>query len=308
VKQFAVVLAADDHYARPLGVVLRSLIEHLGPDRRPDIYVLSDGMSVDSKARILRIAERAHSAKLIRWVEVEPELLGGLEGEAHLTRASYIRLLAPRLLPPQVGRVLYLDTDVLVRADVTDLSCLELNGLPAAAARDVMFANVPHPRLGEVTDYFNTGVLVVDLDAWRTNGFPERVIAVGEERSDLRFADQDAMHLVGTAWQELEPEWNVQLGFLWGPEQTGHLEDERERLTRDARIMHFTGSAKPWFFDSRLPGIVAWMQTLFRSAWYTPFEAVCWLAPWLLKRMIVRFGGAGAVRAGKRVRTVAWRR
>jgi lipopolysaccharide biosynthesis glycosyltransferase len=305
--RFGVVLAADDRYARPLAVVLRSLLENVGPARRPVVYVLSDGMTVDSKARIFRIAQRANAANLIRWVDMESELPREPQGAGHLSRATYARLLMPRLLPLYVERALYLDTDVLVRGDVTELLRLELDGRPIAAARDVMFAKVPHPTLGPVTDYFNAGVLVIDLDAWRTSGFPERVLACAEQRDDLRFADQDAMHVVGTEWQELEPQWNVQLGFLWGPERSAHFREERVRLTRDARIMHFTGSAKPWFFDSPVRGTAMWVQTLLRSGWYTTIEAVRWLLPWVLKRLIARVGGSGAVGAAKRVRAVVGR-
>jgi lipopolysaccharide biosynthesis glycosyltransferase len=307
-NEFAVVLAADDRYARPLAVVLRSLLEHLDPVSRPAVYILADGISANSRARIARVAERASAPDVVRWVDMQAELPEGLGTAAYLSRATYARLLTPRLLPAHVKRALYLDTDVLVRGDVTHLARLDLNGRSIAAARDVMFANLPHPTLGHVTDYFNAGVLVIDLDAWRTNGLPERVLACAQERTDLRFADQDALHVVGIEWQELEPEWNVQLGFLWGPERTGHLNDERVRLTRDARIMHFTGSAKPWFFDSRVRGGSLWIRTLLRSGWYSGLEAAGWMLPWLVKRFVARVGGGTGVSAGKRVRRLLLRR
>jgi lipopolysaccharide biosynthesis glycosyltransferase len=304
-QRAAIVLVADERYARSLAVVLRSLLEHL--TAQPEIYVLSDGISDESKARVLRVAGRAGAAQGLRWIEIEPAQLGHLEGAAHVTRASYGRLLAPRLLPAHLSRAVYLDTDVLIRGDVSHLLEIDLHGKPIAAARDTMFATVPHPTLGEVTDYFNSGVMVLDLDAWRESGLSERAMARAKDRTEMWFADQDVMNILGVDWHELDQEWNVQMGFLWRPEQAERFADLRERLTRGGYVLHYTGGAKPWFFDTPVPHTLGWNRALARSGWYGRFEIVGWIVPWLAKRMVVRIGGWTAVNLGKRARAFAWR-
>ena len=44
-----VVCAADDGYAMPLAVTIRSLIDHLGKDRRVQLFVLDGGLSAASR-------------------------------------------------------------------------------------------------------------------------------------------------------------------------------------------------------------------------------------------------------------------
>jgi lipopolysaccharide biosynthesis glycosyltransferase len=94
-------------------------------------------------------------------------------------------------------------------------------------------------RLGiEGNRYFNSGVLVCDLTAWRTRRVGERALAFARSAGNrLVLWDQDALNatLVGD-WLELPEKWN-----RWAS-SVGPLED---------CIIHFTMSPKPWHADYR---------------------------------------------------------
>ena len=82
--------------------------------------------------------------------------------------------------------------------------------------------------------YFNSGVMVIDMQSWRE-------LEVGKQVMDLlvgdlptRSVDQDALNAV--LWDRfvpLEPEWNA--AGRWVSTDAGK-----------ARIVHFVGDEKPW--------------------------------------------------------------
>ena len=93
----------------------------------------------------------------------------------------YYRLLAPHLLPEKLDRILYLDPDILVINSLRPLWDTNLDGnLFAAASHTGLteFANdVNRIRLGTESDYFNSGVLLMDLSACRKEIVPDDVFA-----------------------------------------------------------------------------------------------------------------------------------
>jgi lipopolysaccharide biosynthesis glycosyltransferase len=161
---------------------------------------------------------------------------------------------------PDATRLIYLDSDVLVRADLGPL-WREPTELAVAAVRDLKcptFATgLPHAiaALGVApeTPYYNSGVLLLNLDAWRRENLTQRATGyIHDHGTTIKFADQDPLNAV-TAGRvhELDPVWNAQVAPMndraiveRDRTEQGVLADLKT-LRREARIVHFTGY-KPW--------------------------------------------------------------
>jgi lipopolysaccharide biosynthesis glycosyltransferase len=291
--QAALVFACDENQARGLAVAMSSALQHLSGDVSPVVYVLDAGIAAGSRERLVNVAF-AEGVE-VAWIYVPPARLsqvdatvpqGPMAGTAHhVTRAGYARLLIPELLPRHVQRAVYLDSDVLVRGDLSPLFDLDLDGALFAAVTDFAVASAPHPLFGEsIPHYFNSGVLVLDVGRWRNAAFAERVLGwAGAQQQVLPFLDQDALNAVAEDWYELEPRWNVQQGFLWRPALATEFASQREALYDGAVVLHFTGGTKPWHVDSATPGTFLWLRALIGSGWYSPREGLHWLARWLVR-------------------------
>jgi lipopolysaccharide biosynthesis glycosyltransferase len=315
----ALVFASDENHARALAVAVHSALDHLPRRESPELYILDNGIADASRDRLVRLANAAGAA--LRWVEVPEARLSHLESVLprpsqpnsahHITRATWARLLIPELLPGYVSRAVYLDNDVLVRRDLSPLFELDLDGASLAAVGDFAVASEPHPLWGECAEpYFNSGVLVIDVQRWRSAALASRALAqAAAQEPPFPFADQDALNVVVDDWCELSPEWNVQQGFLWRPALTESLSQQRETLYDRAGILHFTGASKPWHPDSTTPGTTAWARELVRSGWYTRVESAGWLAAWLSRRLVGATArrGAALLRRGSRLRALARR-
>jgi lipopolysaccharide biosynthesis glycosyltransferase len=84
-------------------------------------------------------------------------------------------------VPAHIHRAVYLDSDVLVQADLSPLFTLGLDGAAVAGVRDLMITTTDHPSSGvrerdRSRPYFNAGVLVIDLGTWRDSGVGERLL------------------------------------------------------------------------------------------------------------------------------------
>jgi lipopolysaccharide biosynthesis glycosyltransferase len=173
---------------------------------------------------------------------------------SHLTAASLLRLRLPSALN-DIDRVIYLDCDLIAQTDITTLYDTDLRGSPLAACLDFWLTGAPrlappgwdvaewYTFLREVvglTDckaYFNAGVMVMDLDAFRSAGLVDAAEEFLEQtKCKTPFVDQDALnHVVDGAFVRLDPRWNV-LAAL------GHS---------DPWIIHYSGPHKPWNCERR---------------------------------------------------------
>jgi lipopolysaccharide biosynthesis glycosyltransferase len=165
----------------------------------------------------------------------------------HITLSTMDRLLLPELLA-DLPRITYVDVDALVLGDIAELAATDLSGGPVAARPSSYPAFrywwsaaqlLPPGRADELrrrmTQHdlsgtaFNAGILVLDLQRLRDEGFTDQALAMAERYG---FNDQDVL-MASTHGRRvpLDPRWNA-----W---------PLMERVD-DPQVIHFLGAAKPW--------------------------------------------------------------
>ncbi len=319
----ALVFAANDRYARGLAVAIDSSLRHLSAAVSPEVYILDDGLSESSRSRISRIVERTAARDTVRWVTNPRHAFGSEGSTSPALSSSYLRLLIADILPQRITRAVYLDSDVLVRRDLSPLFDTPLNGAVLGAVRDYAIATTTHPWAGLETHtgshpYLNAGVLVIDLARWRATSVGDRALRSSTEPGPgPSWDDQGMLNAVVETWHELNPTWNVQLLNLAVMERlppteiSQHLVDERERLVRDGAVFHFVGP-NPWSTRSMVIGTDEWVAALLHTGWYPPLQAILWLMVWLCgwipqrcvwmgRRVIVRLMTAPSVGRARRL-------
>lgn len=181
--------------------------------------------------------------------------VAGLPTEDFTRKATWYRVLLPDLLS-DLDRVLYLDSDLLVTDNLLPLWGTDLSGAYLGAVTNVLepiYAHRP-PELGigDTRDYFNAGVLLMDLDVMRTDGCAAAMLEYGvREAPNLLWRDQDVLNVIlGSRRRRLHPRWNAMniLRFPWAADVFSD-EELAEALAKPA-IRHFEGPEdnKPWHF------------------------------------------------------------
>jgi lipopolysaccharide biosynthesis glycosyltransferase len=228
------------------------------------------------------------------------------------TPAMYYRFVLPKHV--ESDRVIYLDSDMMVRRSLTSLYDTDLGGHVIAACKDYSLLHqmrdygIPLHHLGQrksvrdycrevvglnlaTTDYFNTGVLVMDLARWQAQRISERCLAFCRGHEALVMADQDAAnHVIQGAFARLDPRWNAfsymrdefppvarraRQDIFGGygatfTEPAGEWRDVLAAWAFDPWIVHFVYKSKPWNYAHRR---TAYDQEFWALAAQTPFEA-----------------------------------
>jgi len=190
--------------------------------------------------------------------------------------SEWYRILLPELLP-EVQRVLYLDCDTLVVDGVDSLWELDLRGHYLAAINDVPGPGaedwVRELGIPAGTRYFNSGVLLMNLETMRADRMTERLAEFGRANAGrLRRSDQDTLNVVlGDRRLPLHPRWNCQNTlFSARPEALKAFSAcEIDEATASPAILHFEGpgDCKPWHFLSGHPWTATYREVLAGTPW-----------------------------------------
>ncbi|MGQ9574270.1 MAG: glycosyltransferase family 8 protein [Thermoguttaceae bacterium] len=289
-----VVCAADDRFAMPLGVMVRSALANLRGSAWLRLFILDGGISAENR----RLLERSWPAgrAAVQWITAEAEALRDLPVSEHVTAATYFRVLIPRLLPASLDRAIYLDSDTVVLADLVRIweepfegaDCLAVQDLAAPYMdSELVLPNyrrcrpylasvrpVPNYRqlgLSSHAKYFNAGVLLMDLARWRAADLTSRLLGcLREHRRHVLWWDQYALNVVlAGRWRELDLRWN-QIAHLFAyPSWRQSPFDPKtfRQLRREPFIVHFASGNKPWHWGNSHPFRHVFYQYLDQTAW-----------------------------------------
>ncbi len=251
------VAAANEAYAAPLCVSVRSALDHLREGARIELHVLADGVSSETRARL----EAFWGDRLeVEWIVPDNEAIAALVPDCGYAAApaTYYRLLMGSVLDPALDKVIYLDVDTVVLGDLCELWELDMGHHVVLAVQDACIQFLP-PALVDPTDeqpieralpYFNSGVMVVDLRAWRRVG--AEITARGLATSDRirrKFYEQDALNVsLAGRWGAISPDWNRQfsIDLLGDWRCSPYSEIDFERALTAPKIVHFCTETKPW--------------------------------------------------------------
>jgi lipopolysaccharide biosynthesis glycosyltransferase len=267
-----------ESYALRLAVAVRSLTDNLGPHRTLALTIIEDGVSAETKRRLHASWDLSRTD--VEWVDVTRGGRVHLPSVSGLAPIYLVRLFCTAYVDRDVDRIVALDPDVLVVADVGRLWELPLNGRTVLATRDPFVPTVGHPDgvaawrdagLSAAAPYLNAAVMLLDLDRWRDDNVSSAAARfIDAHARTIRFGDQDVLNAVLTGrWGELDLRWQVHPRILNHPRLARQYVD-RERLvqlSRDPWIYHFGGRLKPWVYPARQPADLLFFTYLDRTEW-----------------------------------------
>jgi lipopolysaccharide biosynthesis glycosyltransferase len=268
-ERISVLFCCDPGYYQHLAVALVSLLEN-NRNNLLDIHLISSGKDPAKEARLAASTSRYNNFTLkIYYFNIED--VETWHTSYHIRGEAYIRLFAPSILSRRLEKILYLDVDLVVIGDLSDLWETDLGNYALAAAPDP-FGESRRGPLGIPDDacYVNSGVLLLNLAKWRSDNLSARLADyIEQEGSNLLFHDQDAINAVlHPAIKPLSYRWNYQAKMLRPPRFTS-LSDRAAILEagRSPAIIHYTSARKPWLFVMAMPAKQLYRRYLAMTEW-----------------------------------------
>ncbi len=270
--EITVMIAADRNYFYPTMVFLTSLF-HNHRKQKVDVWLLQMGFTPEDSTAIEALCS-AWTDKQVHLIEITQERLGSLKPFGRFSVATFFRILGMRLLPTYIKKVLYLDVDMIVNQNLSELFT-EKTDQPLYACYDInndLQGNIDHHRevlgIPEGYGYFNAGMLLMDLEWIRHHHVADALIEDIEKNSSLyELVDQDALnrfyyqHMEYLPWERYDcpcvpflsrqsdgTDLSSLIRYKELQQLTGDTPgyDITNQIISKAAILHYCTSQKPW--------------------------------------------------------------
>jgi lipopolysaccharide biosynthesis glycosyltransferase len=299
------VLGADDNYAMPLAATICSILKNVHSPNKLRIFILDGGISGKSKDKIKRVFDTHGKEHKIIWIQPDLKALEEISTPGR-PPSIYLPVLIPKLLPLDCKKVIYLDCDMIVESDISTLGNVPMNDTPIMAVRDYLIQICSDPEgiadyeeLGgsAVSPYFNSGVMILNVELWRTEKWTEKAIQyIQENKKNIYHYDQGVLNaLFIEQWGELDAKWNQQ-GCLFWPQvlkktvYTEKLMETYEELVHHPCIIHYLSPSKPWNYKCMHPHANRFLYYLKESRWFGAIRWKTWWFRFLFRRYRWLFG------------------
>lgn len=250
-----IVFAVNDLYVPPLGVALHSLIKYSNKNRQYKIFILNEGIGNGHWKKLKSMEQpnvMVESINVSEWMRNHR-----IPTVNHLSHEVAYRLLIPMIFP-QYEKVLYLDSDLLIRRDVEELFDIDLEGAVFGASIARLFhwsyLYIIEELSLKAEEYFNSGVLVINNRLLGESGICEKGMRMLEEKC-YHNQDQDVLNILCQSPENagkvkfIDGRWNVEWQHLNEEDTDIYIDSVREGsldFVKDPFIIHYTGQKKPW--------------------------------------------------------------
>ena len=279
-RNIPVVFSSNDTFVPIMATMIQSIIENASAENNYDIIVLTQDISIGYESKLQSMVKDSPNFSL-RVVNVTAYIRGYklyTENRDTISVETYFRLVLPELLPHH-EKVLYLDGDMVVNADVAELYNTDIRNYLLASSRDADgIGRCYKPgdtrkdyrlntlKMKNLDDYFCAGTLLLNLERFRAE-LPTQKLLEFAASYPWQWHDQDVLNvlcegkvkLVHMAWDVLRDAGNNR--YMPAKLYQEYLESEK-----NPKIIHYGGMRKPWLYLDVERGEYFW-----RYAGRTPF-------------------------------------
>ena len=262
-------------YSKFTGTTILSIFENTTSD--VTAHILHDNtLSTDNRDKFIYLAGRY--GQTVKFYNVDElcadkiaeikNLVPAIVTNKRFTIATMYRLLIPQIFSADIERIIYLDSDIVVNLDIKEFWQIELGDKIFAAANEVVINSFDHPKnvakkyltrsgLVGYDDYFNAGVLLLNLKIFRTES---DLITNGlkflNENPQITLFDQDILNYLYSK------------NYLKLPERFNSFINKTRRVskTTNRNIYHFVGSTLKMEMSD--PFNRLWMKYFIRTPWF----------------------------------------
>lgn len=247
-NKIPVFLASDENYAPFLTTTAYSILENT--NSFIEFYILDGGISEKSK-RIIKKSLDEFDNFSIEFVDMSSYDLNRFPNLRHYSVNTFLRFFIPEIFC-NAKKIIYLDVDIIVKKDIKDLYDIDLGGYPIAAVLEDFYEyNAKHlkktiyPEYAGGTNYFNAGVLIMDIQKFIQNNYSNLLINKTIEYMDkLSTADQDVFNIVfENNFKIIDYKYNYMPDY--NKELKNLHPDRADEICNNAYILHYTWY-KPW--------------------------------------------------------------
>lgn len=236
-----IFLASNNNYAPFVSTTIISIVKNT--TAFINFYILDGGINNKNKEKIKKIKNQFKNFS-IEFIDMKNFELERFPNIAHYSTSAFSRYFIPEI-KPHLKKILYLDVDIIVKGDIYELFNQNLENYPLGAIledfypQNSIYLKKIYPKYNGGTNYFNSGVLVVELDYFKKNNITNILVNKTNELKDvLNCPDQDVLNII------FENNFKIlDYKFNFMPFHQKHF--MKNEKVENPIIIHYTAE-KPW--------------------------------------------------------------
>lgn len=248
----------DGDYSVWVGTTIQSIIEH--STSKIVFHILHDSTLNEINRRKLETVVK-NSGNDIMFHKIEINIFDTIE-MGRFSVGALFRVMLPSIIQNQ-KKIIYLDADLFVNRDIKELWDIDVSDYCLAAVRDnttIKGLATPYAvAMGQTSreNYFNSGVLVMNLEKMRSNGNTyQMVMEYLKANKKSQLPDQDALNAIYAGKCLLLDEvWNYFIDEVRKVENT----------KLEKKIYHYAATKLALYFKNDVDK--AYYQTILRTPW-----------------------------------------
>ncbi len=229
-----------------------------------EIFILDGGIHPNQRKQLQQLAHdlktKYHLTINLQWFEPEHWSNPRINQCKH-SPTFYARLLLADLLP-DYDWVLWIDADILIQKDLSNIQNHLTATTPAVAAIDSLMPTLADEltysqqfntrNLDLTTPYINSGLCLLNLKLWRQENLIDKMLSWGDKYlQNSIFHDQSMLNwILADRIKHLDPSYNILI-----TEPKLRFQDFKEPIN-----LHFTGKFKPWKSPKKITPLTAASQ------------------------------------------------
>ena len=239
-KVINIVFCFNKAYAVYSVVAIYSLLKN--SKSKIKLYLIISDEIKDELEHIKAIAESFEAfLEVIRIDKESPFNIVNWTKAKYWNDANYLRLMIPSLI--NEDRVLYLDSDLIVTGDLSELFFTPFDGAIVIGMLELASVSASY-KIPVVADepYMSTGVMVMDLEALRRDDFFTNCVSIHDQYKDLIVSmEQCVFNKYAEGRKKIvDSKWNTIIhAHYYGKSRFEHM-------VNSGNIIHFAGPIKPW--------------------------------------------------------------
>ena len=283
-----IVLATNEQYLKQAAALIMSIHKNSKKDSLIRIYILYSEISQKNQDIIKDMTKNMENIIELKFIDIK-QFVSNSFFDKYMYKAkdffnytspeTYYRLFIPNLFP-DYDKVLYLDSDIIVCEDLTELYNTDIDNLYAGVVSvyKYFFKNIRNLNDNKIISeeylvnklkilnksYFNAGILLLNLNKMREDNIQEKAFKFLFENYPLLYQDQDILNsLFNNKAKFLDRRYNVYYRhFLHNKPTT---------------ILHFAGEQKPWNFYKLNEGFELYWKYFKLTPFYNEREEKLYL-------------------------------
>ena len=277
-KKENILMCCNEVYAMPCIVTLTSILENL--KEKANIYIFHSKLSLKS---ISKFKDLEIQYKINFFLIMIPENYFSSINMYRWSKEIYYRMCIGDFLPNYIERIIYLDCDMIVKKDISNLFYLDIKDNCFAAVKENF---LDKKNLNQVFnfnfnnyDYFNSGFLIIDVNKVRNilkyeNVLPKIKFILEKNKNNLCISDQDFInYLFAGKFFVINKKYNdIEIDSDWDNKINKDIKEE-------CIVVHYL-AGKPW--NKKYIGVLEdeWFKYLklspYKYLWNDRYNTFWW--------------------------------